>query len=111
MAMPIVALSAQAGLATRPLRQGRIDAAAIGPQRRGPAAYDGDSRQSRVQIAPQPLPSPVPTPSIRVEYQQDRPILMLHDHAGVLIYQVPSKGALRLIQQEDAPGWSLSERV
>ncbi len=111
MAMSIAAISTPPVLATRPLRQERSGAAASVPQRPDLAAQGNERRQPLERFAPQPLPGPVRTPSIRVEYQQDRPILMLHDQRGVLIYQIPSKGALLLIRQEETPSLGLSERV
>ncbi len=37
---------------------------------------------------------------IKFEYEQTRPVMKLHDSKGVLIYQVPSRGALQLIDNE-----------
>lgn len=111
MAISIDALNTPASQVASPYRQLRGNDHALPPQRPDLAAQGDGRRQTRERTAPQPLPSPVQTPSIRVEYQQDRPILMLHDRRGVLIYQIPSKGALQLIRQEDAPGWGLSLRV
>ncbi len=44
---------------------------------------------------------PTQTSGFRVEYEQDRVVLKLQDHRGVLIYQIPPAGALLLIQQEE----------
>lgn len=111
MALPIEALSTQASLPARRIGHGRTHSAATEPQRPDLSARGDESRASRQGIAPQPLSSQVTPPSIRVEYQQNRPILKLHDRSGVLVYQVPSKGALQLITQEEARSWSLSERA
>jgi hypothetical protein len=101
MAMPIDALGTPASLASGQIRQTGMRAA-VEPQRAEPAAPGGEGRQARERIAAQ-APA-APPPSIRVEYQQNHPVLMLHDQRGVLIYQVPPKGALQLIRQAEAPG-------
>lgn len=41
-------------------------------------------------------------PGFRFEYQDNRQIMKVHNVKGVLIYQVPSKGQLALIQAEDS---------
>jgi hypothetical protein len=111
MAMSIDPLGTQAPLATVQPRQGRPHSTVMAAQRPDLAAHGGESRQTRARGELQTRPDPAPPPSIRVEYQQDRPILMLHDRSGVLIYQIPPKGALQLIRQEDALSRGLSERV
>ncbi|MCU0841676.1 MAG: hypothetical protein MUC79_08145 [Thiobacillaceae bacterium] len=41
---------------------------------------------------------------IKFEYEQSHRVMRVHDSQGVLIYQVPPKGALQLIlQEEDRP--------
>lgn len=67
-----------------------------------PASQTGQS--ARGPDVPAGRPEPTPTASllgsgIRVEYQQDRPVLKVHDSRGTLIYQMPSAGTLILIEQ------------
>lgn len=111
MSMPIDAPSTQPSLAARQIRQGRTYTATMEPQRPDPAARADARGASRERIAPRPPSSQVQAPSIRVDYQQDQPVLMLHDRRGVLIYQIPSRGELQLVQLEDARSRGLSERA
>lgn len=64
-----------------------------GPTRQG-------QRQASAPLAALTRPTP-PTPSFRLEFEQDRPVLKLHDRHGLLIYQVPPAGALMLIRLEE----------
>lgn len=41
------------------------------------------------------------TPGFSFEYQDNHQVMKVHNAKGVLIYQVPSKGQLALIQAED----------
>lgn len=41
------------------------------------------------------------TPGFSFEYQDNQRVMTVHNAKGVLIYQVPSKGQLALVQAED----------
>lgn len=84
------------------------------PRTDGPTALPSHGTEGRRTPDGQPLPTDAtraPQPTTRVEYHQDRSVLKVHDNRGTLIYQIPSAGALLLIEQAETADPVLSVRA
>lgn len=91
----------------RPLDRGQT------PSTGGPPALLPQGPDGRRAKPGQPMPTDAtraPQPTTRVEYHQDRTVLKVHDNRGTLIYQIPSAGALLLIEQSETADPVLSVR-
>ncbi len=52
--------------------------------------------------ASQPVQEPAPDAGLRFEYENKTQVMKVNDNKGILIYQVPSKGQLQLIEAQDS---------
>lgn len=110
-------------LPTSPLAQRTGQAAAAPDPRRSPQA-EGTPGQvaGQAKAAKQDAEAPDAaresrTDSLSLEarikfaYEQSHRVMQVHDSKGVLIYQVPPKGALQLILQEEAKPAQLEDQA
>ena len=54
------------------------------------------------QVTSQPVQEPAPNAGLRFEYENKTQVMKVNDNKGILIYQVPSKGQLELIEAQDS---------
>lgn len=80
-------------------------AVARGPARTDSMAISPEAQQARDEAARRkerdPTAETAASPGFRFEYQDNHRVMKVHNSKGYLIYQVPSKGQLALIQAEE----------
>ncbi len=65
---------------------------------------EGESVGNKVGNKPasQPVQDSAPNAGVRFEYENKTQVMKVSDNKGILIYQVPSKGQLALIADQDS---------
>lgn len=67
-----------------------------------PASLEAQKAREEAARRQDPAAEVSSTPGFSFEYEGNRQVMKVHNAKGVLIYQVPSKGQLALIQAEDS---------
>ncbi|MFZ5483318.1 MAG: hypothetical protein ACOZB0_03735 [Pseudomonadota bacterium] len=73
-----------------------------GRSRTTPSPLEAERAREEAARRRDPVAEPARSPGFVFEFQDSRQVMKVHNAKGVLIYQVPSKGQLALIETEEA---------